>query len=443
VDFFQTLAGQAAISVHNARLYEMQHVAFSQLAEKVDELTQAQARLIESERLKAMGQMAAGVAHDFNNALVGILGQTQLLRLSLEQGPVAAALRDVKEGTRLLEYLTRQELAVEDAAETVRKIRGATRPRDTEAFEPVALGEIVEQALAITQPRWKNQAEAAGVQMTIQTALAETPPVLGHAAELREALTNLIFNALDAMPQGGTLTITTRSAGEWVELSVTDSGIGMSPAVQARLFEPFFTTKGVRGTGLGLSMVHGIVSRHQGTISVQSTEAQGTTITMRLPVAQVAAAEVEPLSSEAPPPLAVTSLKLLVIDDEPILAQTLGDLLRFMGHETVLATSGEEGLARLAAEPVDMVLTDLGMPTMSGWQVAQAVKTRWPQLPVILVTGWGDTLGNEQLNGTGVDLVLAKPYTIELLRDALATAIARTALPEGSLRAELTGTSNG
>jgi signal transduction histidine kinase len=183
----------------------------------------------------------------------------------------------------------------------------------------VSLGEIVEQVLAITRPRWKDQAEAVGVQFTVQTALADTPPVLGHAAELREALTNLLFNALDAMPQGGTITIATRQVSgpvidetrahdpgtervrEWVEVSVTDTGVGMPPAVRARLFEPFFTTKGVRGTGLGLSMVHGIVSRHEGEVTVQSAEGQGTTITLRMPVARAAVEVVPSPTAQIPP----------------------------------------------------------------------------------------------------------------------------------------------
>jgi CheY-like chemotaxis protein len=251
------------------------------------------------------------------------------------------------------------------------------------------------------------------------------------------------------MPQGGTLTITTRqvsgpeieetrapdpgalipeprigSVREWVELSVTDTGVGMPPEVQARLFEPFFTTKGVRGTGLGLSMVHGIISRHEGMITVCSAVGQGTTFTLRLPAAHVAVAEV------VPPPTAQIplsgSLNILVIDDEPLLAETLGELLRILGHEAAIVTSGEEGLTRLATTRFDMVMTDLGMPGMSGWEVAQAVKTRWPQLPVILVTGWGDAVESTRLDGTGVDVVLAKPYRVAQLEAALAQGVART-----------------
>lgn len=198
----------------------------------------------------------------------------------------------------------------------------------------------------------------------------------------------------------------------------------MSQVVRARLFEPFFTTKGTRGSGLGLSMVHGIVSRHQGEITVQSAEGQGTTVTLRLPVAGVAATEVVP-PPDAPLPLP-RSLTLLVIDDDPRLAETLSELLRILGHEATVATSGEEGLALLATERFDIVMTDLGMPEMSGWEVAQAVKARWTQLPVILVSGWGDALEPDRLAETGVDLILAKPYTVAQLKYALVQGVALT-----------------
>jgi PAS domain S-box-containing protein len=409
---------------------------FTAIIRDVTERKKREARLIESEKLATLGTLAAGVAHDFNNALMGVLGQAQLMRLSLEQGPVAADPRGVEVYATLLERLSRQEQVALDAAETIRKIREATRPKGAEAFDPVALNQIVEEVLAITRPRWKDQAEAAGVHITVQTALTDTPPVQGNAAELREALTNLLFNALDAMPTGGTMTIgtiharSTESEGrDWVEVAVTDTGTGMSQAVQTRLFEPFFTTKGVRGTGLGLSMVHGIISRHAGEVGVRSVEGQGTTITVRLPVAEVDSTVVERPETVSPqdsPRLSPLSgpLTVLVIDDDPLLAETLSISLRFLGHEATVATSGKEGLTRLTAERFDLILTDLGMAEMSGWEVAKAVKARWPTCPVILVTGWGDALESDRLEGTGVDLVLAKPYTMAQLQDALAEAVA-------------------
>lgn len=453
--------------VANARLFEAQRNGAQQLAEKVeeldgkiDELERIQTRLIEAERLRTMGQMAAGVAHDFNNALMAVLGQAQLIRLSLDRGPVAAAMQNMAEYAEVLERLAWQEQAILDAANIVRKIREATRPRGEEPFASVSLNEVVEQVLETTRPRWKDQAEAQGLRVTIALQLGDVPPVLGNAAEIREALVNLLFNALDAMPQGGTITIATRhvprtETGEtlsntpaarslvpeppagrpWVELSVTDTGIGMSEDVKVRLFEPFFTTKGIHGTGLGLNMVQGIVHRHEGEMHIASTEGQGTSVSLRLPAAQKDRPEP---SAPAPLPPVPGRLHLLVIDDEPLLGETLADLLRLLGHDAVVVTSGEAGLARLQTERFDLVLTDIGMAGMSGWDVARAVKADRPQLPVILVSGWGSMMERDQIEGAGVDAVLAKPYTVAQLKHALGQAVAFTQRDAGSDRSEET-----
>jgi signal transduction histidine kinase/ActR/RegA family two-component response regulator len=419
------LSEQLAMAIENARLYEAAKTATAALKS-------AQATLIETERLRAMGQMASGVAHDFNNILTGILGQVLLLQTYLGQGAVAPD--ELRRNLRLLEQ------AALDGADIVRKIREATRPRGGEIFAPASLNEVVAQVLETTRPRWKDQTEAHGLRVMMALELGNVPPVLGNAAELREALTNLIFNAIDAMPQGGTVTISTSrtpqtehpealtlSKGppderEWVDLTVSDTGVGMSPSVKARLFEPFFTTKGVQGTGLGLSMVQGIVRRHGGETHITSTEGLGTSVILRLPVAQEAWSEPP---APAPLPQLPSDLRLLVIDDEPLLGETLADLLRLLGQEAVVATSGEAGLAHLEAEHFDLLITDLGMAGMSGWEVARASRARRPELPVIMVTGWGDQLEPAQLAMSGVDVVVAKPYTRHALLEALSQALAR------------------
>jgi CheY-like chemotaxis protein/anti-sigma regulatory factor (Ser/Thr protein kinase) len=256
------------------------------------------------------------------------------------------------------------------------------------------------------------------------TDFASIPSIFGCAADLREALTNLLFNAVDALPQGGTIRVTTRTAsGEdgrvRVELTVHDTGIGMPDAVRARLFEPFFTTKGSRGTGLGLSMVRGIISQHGGTIDVVSASGQGTAVTVRLPAAPEAVCPATPPTQLSRP---FHSLRVLVIDDMLPIAETVMEILHGLGHDAVMASGGEEGLARLDADRFDVVMTDLGMSGMSGWDVAAAVKARRPGLPVILMTGWAEEVGEERPAGTGVDLVLAKPFTTEQLTRALEQA---------------------
>lgn len=432
LDLLVPLSEQLAIAIENARLYEAAKTATTALRS-------AQATLIETERLRAMGQMASGVAHDFNNILTGILGQVLLLQTRLAQGVVTSD--ELRRNLRLVE---RSAL---DGSDIVRKIREATRPRGEEPFTPVPLNKVVEQVLETTRPRWKDQAEAQGLRITVAQKVGDAPPVLGNAAELREALTNIFFNALDAMSQGGMVTIATRhvpvsemsgapahgpwtrslapglpNEREWVELAVTDTGIGMTPDVKARLFEPFFTTKGAHGTGLGLSMVQGVVRRHGGEIHITSAEGWGTSVIVRLPVAQAGHPE---LPVDAPVPRLPHRLRLLVIDDEPLLGETLADLLRLLDHEAIVATSGEMGLARLRAERFDLLITDLGMAGMSGWEVARASRAYCPELPVILVTGWGDQLEPAQLAGSGIDAVVAKPYTLQALLQGLSQAWVR------------------
>lgn len=340
----------------------------------------------------------------------------QLLQTRFAQGSVQAA--TIKETLRLL------EAAALDGAEIVRKLREFTRPAEEEAFVLIALDKVIEQVLDTTRPRWKDQAEASGRRFRIVTEFASVPPILGNASELRAVVTNLLFNALDAMPQGGTVTITLRHVqterGGVVLLTMTDTGVGIPDSVKARIFDPFFTTKGTRGTGLGLSMVHGIVRRHHGEILVASEERRGTTITISLPIAveipTVVMSEVTAL------PSVPYCARILVIDDDPLGVEILMAFLQTLGHEAVVATGGPEGLRLMETNKFDLVLTDLGMPEMSGWDVAQAAKTRLPSLPVVLVTGWGDHIDPSRLAGTGVDVVLTKPYTLSDLGTGLSKA---------------------
>jgi CheY-like chemotaxis protein len=255
------------------------------------------------------------------------------------------------------------------------------------------------------------------------TQLTPVPAVDGHPADLRQALTNLILNAVDALPGGGTITVATRAAGDAVEMSVADTGMGMSEEVRRRIFEPFFSTKGPQGTGLGLAMVYGIVSRHGGQISVESREGAGSTFTVRLPAGRgLAAAGASPATrvSEA-------TARILVIDDEDEVRETLADMLRENRHEVVVARHGDEGLERFRQAPFDLVLTDLAMPGISGWQVAQAVKVARPDVPVVLVTGWGVELPVEQLRAHGIERVMTKPFKLQDVLEVVAALRRRPA----------------
>ena len=399
-------AAQAAIAIENARL-------FAELRQAYDNLQHAQEELIRSEKLRALGQMAAGMAHDLNNILASILGQVELLNLRLSDPTVSDALRIL-------------EVSAIDGAQVVRRLQDFARQQPGWPLTPVHLEAVVREVLEITRSRWKDEPQHRGKMIRVEVSLADMPLVLGYAAEIREALTNVIINAVDAMPQGGTLTITGREAtgptGEeseagvrFAELTVKDTGVGMSEGVRRRIFDPFFTTKGVKGTGLGLSAAYGIMQRHGGHIEVASAPGRGTTFTLRFMVASEDAA-----SSLVPATVrAVSPRRLLLIDDDPTVRFTLTELLEETGHVVTAAEGGAEGLAALRQRPVDIVLTDLGMPEMSGWEVARAVKTTAPDLPVILLTGWGERPASQAEHPGVVDRMLEKPVRLNDLLTAI------------------------
>jgi CheY-like chemotaxis protein len=272
----------------------------------------------------------------------------------------------------------------------------------------VDVNQVVQDAVEMTRARWRDEPRSHGLEVRVMTDLPRLPPVDGRPAELRQVLTNLILNAVDAMPGGGAISIVTRSDNDAVEISVTDNGIGMSDEVRRRIFEPFFTTKGAKGTGLGLAMVYGIVSRHEGSVTVESKEGVGTTFAIRLPVGR-----------GGPGPVMVSSSagvdggkRVLLIDDDESVLETLADALREARHEVVVASTGADGLERLRADRFDLVITDLGMPGMSGWEVARAVKALCPDTGVVLVTGWGIEPSAEELRESGVDRIMTKPIHV-------------------------------
>jgi GAF domain-containing protein/CheY-like chemotaxis protein/anti-sigma regulatory factor (Ser/Thr protein kinase) len=392
------IAGLAGLAFRSARLYQDRLRAYG-------ELVAAQDHLVRADKLRALGEMASGVAHDFNNLLASIVGRTQMLLERVEE-------------PRWRRWLQVIERAALDGARAVRRLQDFTRIRRDQPFVLVDLNEVVREALEVTRFRWKDDAQSRGVEVEVVTALASVPLISADAAELREALTNLILNGVDAMPEGGTLSLSTRADAEAVLVTIEDTGEGMSEEVKRRLFEPFFTTKGPKGTGLGLSVTFGIVSRHRGQIDVESEPGRGTRFHLRFPMAP---------GPEAEPPVSPPAvdqghpLRCLVVDDEEMVRDMLGDVLTQGGHSAVLAGSGGEAIERFAAEAFDLVLTDLGMLSMSGWEVARACKALRPDVPVLLVTGWGVELTSEELAVHGVDAVLAKPVKVDELLAVVAS----------------------
>ncbi len=415
-EFLRQLSEHVALAAHHAQLYQALQGAY-------DDLRQTQQAAVQQERLLALGTMASGIAHDINNAISPIMLYTDML---LEDRELMPRVR------KALEVVQR---AVEQVAHTVARMREFYRPREPQQpLLPVDLNQLVSQVLDLTRARWSDMSQLRGAQIELDTVLTPgLPPIPGIATELRDALVNLVFNALDAMPQGGRLSLRTRLAdptvaGEpGVQLEVADSGVGMDAVTRSRCLEPFFTTKGERGTGLGLPMVYGTVQRHGGEIAVESAPGQGTRVTLSFPVALEDSGD----GTGVQPQQVIAPLRILLIDDDPIVIQSTYETLLGDGHKVTAVDGGQAGIdvfgaALAAGEPYDVVVTDLGMPHVDGRQVASAVKASRPQTLVLLLTGWGRRLAEEEGEMPAhVDRVLAKPPRLRDLRVALAPARAQ------------------
>ena len=395
----------------NILLEEQVRERTSQLEDTLSKLRTAQHAAIKQERLSALGTMAAGIAHDFNNALTMILGHSDLMMSSAK----GRAEQDSPE-TGHIRAIT---AAAQDAAQIVRRLREFHRPDEGEETRvTLQLNQIVEQAITMTRPKWMDEPRARGAEVRVLTELSELPPLAGDPAELREMLTNLVFNAVDAMPEGGTLRLQTSLDDGELCLRVSDTGTGMDEETRRRCLEPFFTTKGERGTGLGLSAVYGIIQRHGGMMEIESERGKGTTFCIRLPAAPADMQKHEQ-SGDAAPKETAGILRILVVDDLPIILEVLQAQLVEDGHEVETAGDGKEALEALAKGCFDLMITDQSMPGMTGEQLAVKVKEHCPKTAVILLTGFGGDTAETKNTAPGVDMVLGKPATSVELRRAI------------------------
>lgn len=425
-EFLRQLCEHVALASHQAQVYEALQRAY-------DDLRQTQQTILQQERLRALGQMASGIAHDINNALSPVALYTELL---LESEP------NLSEQTR--KYLETTRRSVEDVAHTVARMREFYRQAEPQmVLSPVNLSQLSKQVLDLTRARWSDMPMQRGLVIHLQQDLpADLPPVAGVESEIREALTNLVFNAVDAMPDGGTLTLRAKRAERgtrtpYVAVEVTDTGMGMNETTRRRCLEPFFTTKGERGTGLGLAMVYGIVQRHNAEIEIDSEAGKGTTMRLLFPAAATGQAGAGQASDAGP---VLTRLRVLVVDDDPLLIKALRDALETDGHLVTTANGGKEGIETFqqsvsSNEPFAAVITDLGMPYVDGRKVSSAVKAASPLTPVILLTGWGQRLTEQGDVPPHVDRVLNKPPKLRELRTVLRELVAETDL--ASLAREL------
>ena len=394
------------------------------LQKAYEELRRTQQVVVQQERLRALGQMASGVAHDVNNALSPIVAYSELLQ---------ATLPDLPETSR--NHLKIIAQAGDDIARIVSRMRDFYRRRsDSEPLVRVNLNEIIKEVIELTRPRWRDISQRAGISIELQTDLEPAPPLLASdPSELREAFINLVFNAVDAMPQGGTITFVTRSedvhaaeknrrSDRQLIVEVRDNGIGMDEKTRQRCLEPFFSTKSVRGgTGLGLAMVYGMMQRHEGNIDIESSPGQGTCFRLAFPLLDKS----QPLARDiAPQAGAGRSLRVLCVDDEELIRQLLDDCLTHYNHRVTTVAGGKDGLesirkAALQQQSFDVVITDLGMPQMDGHQLARLIKAEFPSIPIIMMTGWGAMMKEDGEAAPAVDALVEKPPQMEELNNLL------------------------
>ena len=416
-EFLKQSSEHVALAAHQAQLY-------SALQQAYDDLRQTQKAVMQQERLLALGQMASGIAHDINNAISPVALYTESL---LEREPT---LSPTARG-----HLQIIHRAIGDVAQTVARMREFYRQREPQmTLLPVDLNSVVQQVVELTRARWSDMAQRRGIAIEMRTEVAaELPTIMGADNEIREALTNLIFNAVDAMPEGGPLTLRTsvaQEAGAYsevrkvVRLEVMDAGVGMDEDTRRKCLEPFFTTKGERGTGLGLAMVYGAMQRHSADIEIESVVGKGTTMRLSfpIPVTSGVGAALPSAPGAAPPQ------RILLVDDDPLVLKSLRDILEADGHAVTATDGGQAGIdtflaAQKRGEPFAIVITDLGMPYVDGRKVSSSVKTASPGTVVILLTGWGQRLAADADIPPHVDCVLGKPPKLRELREALARSL--------------------
>ncbi len=399
------LRAQEAQRAEQKRAEEAErHVA--ELSRYIAEQKRILEQFTQIEKLSALGELASGVAHDFNNTLAGILGRAQLLH---------AHSKDSKEVERGLDIIIK---TAKDGAHTVKRIQDFARQRRDHDFEPVAVDQLLSDVSELTRPRWQNRAEASDVCINLDVAITTTAMVMGDPSELREVLVNLVFNAVDAMPNGGRIILSASEINGQVEIRVTDSGTGMTEEVRTRIFDPFFTTKGKAGMGLGLAVSYGIICRHEGTLEAESELGQGTSFVIKLAVAkQLAPAQLSESIVQAAILAPSVALRLLVVDDEDYVRELLHDILDSLGHHVVEAEDGFKALALLNTQVFDAVFTDIGMPGMSGWELARLIRERCGEIPLAILTGWGDALGSNEQQAAKVDWIVAKPFLLERIEE--------------------------
>ncbi len=361
---------------------------------------QAEDALLQSEKLKSIGIITAGISHEFNNILAIISGNVQLLEESR---------KDDEELTNALRIIRRM---TDDGAEISRRMLEFTKTaKDTTGFVLIDIKDMIKQSIDFTMPKWKNMAQAKGIDYQIdKEGMKGIPEVLCNSTQMREVFTNILNNALDAMPDGGRVTFRTWSEEDTVFISISDTGVGMPEEVRKNIFDPFFTTRSPVGTGLGLSTAHGIITRHGGMVEVESEVGKGSTFTLQFPAAAKADSPEESPEQEQKQKIKVNSLRILVVDDEEEVCKMLDNFLSKRGHLVRTVDNGREAIILAQAADYDLVLCDMAMPNVYGYDVIKALNELANRPLIGMITGWGEELTPLDDEELKVDFIIKKPF---------------------------------
>ncbi len=409
LEILTIFARQTADAIENSRLYEKLEKAY-------EELSTTQGKLIMSEKLKALGDMAGGVAHDFNNLLGTILGRIQLL-LTTTADP---------EAKKDLEAI---EKAALDGRRTVRRLQNFTQVSSNSELLTIDLNQVIIDAIDHTRHAWKDIVQKKGLTIDLKSSLIPLQPIIGNHDELKEAVSNVILNSVDALESGGNIWVSTSIENNKAILSISDDGVGMEEETQNKLFYPFFTTKKSRGSGMGLAVVYGILLRHHVDISVESAPGKGSKFLFKFNMVDQADLTAQP----EPAPLDLGRLSILLIDDDSNLLDVVGDMIDYLDHDCIKAVGGKEALRILENQSFDLVVTDLGMPDIGGWDVADFCRQVYPDMPIILISGWGAQIDCSEAMEK-VDAVLPKPFMINEFKNVINKVVSKSKDPEKVLQ---------
>ena len=378
-----------------------------QLMDALAELRAMQQDLVRRERFQALGHMAGGIAHEFNNVLTPIVGFAgQLL-----QHDDMLANPEIVRG-----YIQKIHTAAQSGARAVARVRGFVRA-EAGVFGAMNMAEVIESVVTFTEPKWKDEALAAGVSIGIATQIDEVPEVHGDAAQLGDLLAQLIFNSIRSVSRRGMITIAAENRGSEIAIIIQDDGCGMSEGVRLRCLDAKSCLAPQNGRLTGYGIVHGILAQHSGRIEIESQEGRGTRVVIILPTV---VKEAPPVVVSKQAPASAKSLRILVADDEPMVREVIQMYLAEDNHTVEVAVNGREALEKFKAADYDIVLTDRSMPELNGDELALAVKQLKPGIPVVLLTGFGELMNAEGERPAGVDIIVSKPFNLDTLRSALA-----------------------